>query len=134
MTQTTRVIRLRPHSGTTSPDASVVKGVYPALDPTFHDLGLGQHIRCHQPTTCSPRSLSASPAVQPVTPSARCPIVHQVQAVAMTPDAIVLRVSTQLRTPCRVLFLERTVAMASGRPVSENRGGSPAAQARGKRV
>ena len=75
-----------------------VPGVSPALSPPFHDLGPRQRVRCHHPTTCSPRHLPTSTAVQPVPPRARCRIVHQVEAWAVTPDAIILGVPPQLRT------------------------------------
>ena len=113
MTQTTRVIPLRPPSRTTAPACSVVQGGDPALYPAFHDLGLWQQIRRHRPTTGSPRHLPASTAVPPVPPGAPCRIIPQGQARALTPYAIVLVVATQLRTHCRVLFLERAVAVVS---------------------
>ena len=85
MTETPRVIRLRPRSGTLDPDCSVYKGVYPAFYLAFHDRGPRQRIRRHHPTTRSPRHLPASAAVQPGTPGTRCRIVYHAQALAVTP-------------------------------------------------
>ena len=109
--QTTRVIRLRPHSSTSYPGCPMFIGSHLALDPAFHDPGPGQRIRRHHPTKRSPRHLPTSTAVQPVPPGARCRIVHQVEAWAVAPYAVILVVPPQLCTPSRVLFLERTVAV-----------------------
>src|SRR5207249_1432593 len=53
--QTTRVIRLRPHSSTSSPGCPLFLGSPLSLDPACHDPGPGQRIRRHHPTTRSPR-------------------------------------------------------------------------------
>ena len=96
--QTTRVIRLRPHSSTSSPGCPMLLGSHLALDPAFHDPGPGQRIRRPHPTQRSPRPLPTAPAIQPIPPRARRRVVHQIQALAVTPDAVVLVVATQLCT------------------------------------
>src|SRR5947209_7187660 len=84
---------------------------HPALSPALHDPGPEQRIRRPHPTTRSPRPLPTAPAMQPIPPRARRRVVHQIQALAVTPDAVILGVPSQLRTEGRVLFLERTVAV-----------------------
>ena len=90
---------------------SAFPGTYPALYPPFHDLGPRQRVRRHHPPKRSPRHLPASTAVQPVPPRTRCRIVHQVEAWAIAPHAVILVVPTQLRTQSYVLFLGCTVAV-----------------------
>ena len=68
------------------------------LYPAFHDLGPRQRVRRHHPPKRSPHHLSASTAVQPVPPGARCRIVHQAKALAVTPYPVILVVPPQLRT------------------------------------
>src|SRR2546428_13087580 len=75
--QTTHVIRLRPHSSTPSPDCSAFIGRPPALHPAFHDLGPRQRVRRHHPPKCSPRHLPPPTAVHPDPPARPGPQVTQ---------------------------------------------------------
>ncbi|MGQ4809009.1 hypothetical protein NKDENANG_02404 [Candidatus Entotheonellaceae bacterium PAL068K] len=130
MTQTTRVIRLRPRSSAAGPGGSGCRVIDPALYPTLHDCEPRQRVRRHHPTTRSPHHLPASPAMPPGTPRARRRVVHQVQAWAGTPNAIVLGGATQLRTPYCVQFLEGTVAVVPGTNASTRPGCGAAAALR----
>jgi hypothetical protein len=98
ISQTTRVICLRPHSSTPHPRCAAFPGTDPALYPPLHDLGPRQRVRCHPPPKRSPCHLPASTALQPVPPRARCRIVHQGEAWAVAPHAVILGVPSQLRT------------------------------------
>ena len=98
ISQTTRVLCLRPHSSPPHPSCSAFPGTSPALSPPLHGLGPRQRVRCPPPPQRSPRPLPASTAVQPVPPRARCRLGHQAEAWAVAPPAVILVVPSQLRT------------------------------------